>query len=156
MNIRQYVNYMVLNLRLRTLSTEEDVTKLDAEIFATMQAAYDRSKRTIYSELSIISNATPEEVLAGYPRDLETGVDEANLRRINEELLDYPEDFNVFGKLERILKRREEPFKGKGKIDWAHAETLAFGAILQDGNPIRIDRSGRPAWNICAPSSGPS
>ena len=26
----------------------------------------------------------------------------------------------------------------KGKIDWAHAETLAFGAILQDGNPIRL------------------
>ena len=52
--------------------------------------------------------------------------------------LAYPEGFNVFGKLTRILKRREDPFNGKGKIDWAHAETLAFGAILQDGNPIRM------------------
>ena len=117
--------------------TEEDVTKLDAAVFATMQAAYDKVKEHT-SEKALISNATPEEVLAGYPRDLETGTDEANLRRINEELLTYPENFNVFGKLGRILKRREEPFNGKGKIDWAHAETLAFGAILQDGNPIRM------------------
>ena len=62
-------------------------------------------------------------------------------------------NFNVFGRLVRILKRREEPFKGKGKIDWAHAETLAFGSILQDGNPIRLYRSRRSTWNICTTSS---
>ena len=71
-------------------------------------------------------------------RDLETGVEEVRLRRINEEFLTFPEEFRCVQKLDRILKRREEPFKGKGKIDWAHAETLAFGAILQDGNPIRL------------------
>jgi len=117
--------------------TEEDVSKLDASVFATMQEAYDKVKEHT-SEKTVVSNATPEEVLAGYPRDLETGTDETNLRRINEELLTYPENFNVFGKLGKILRRREEPFNGKGKIDWAHAETLAFGAILQDGNPIRM------------------
>ena len=47
-------------------------------------------------------------------------------------------NLHAFKKLEKILKRREEPFKGKGKVDWAHAETFAFGAILQDGNPIRL------------------
>ena len=28
--------------------------------------------------------------------------------------------------LEKILKRREEPFNGKGKVDWGHAETLSI------------------------------
>ena len=55
-----------------------------------MQAAYDRVKEES-SEAELLSNATPEEVLAGYPRDLETGTDEDTLRRMNEELLDYPE-----------------------------------------------------------------
>ena len=117
--------------------SEEDVATLDTTVFATMQAAYDKVKEQS-TQTEAASNATPAEVLAGYPRDLETGSDEANLRQINEELLAYPESFNVFGKLSRILKRREDPFNGKGKIDWAHAETLAFGAILQDGNPIRL------------------
>ncbi|MFJ7936856.1 2-oxoglutarate dehydrogenase E1 component [Sporosarcina sp. NPDC096371] len=124
-------------LVVENILTEDDVTKLDAQIIASMQDAYDKVKEHS-SKTESISNATPEEVLAGYPRDLETGTSEANLRRINEELLTYPENFNVFGKLSRILKRREEPFNGKGKIDWAHAETLAFGTILQDGNPIRL------------------
>ncbi|MGN7386498.1 2-oxoglutarate dehydrogenase E1 component [Sporosarcina sp. SAFN-015] len=116
---------------------EEDVDKLDTDVFAMMQAAYDRVKENS-SVAQERSNATPEVVMAGYPKDLKTGVDQERLQRMNEELLSYPEDFTVFSKLDRILKRREEPFKGKGKVDWAHAEQLAFGSILQDGKPIRI------------------
>ena len=126
-------------LTSENIVSEEEVEKLDDDIFKLMQQAHDvvrehpssKNKEKVHIEI-------PEEVLAGYPEDLETGVEEATLRTMNEELLTYPEDFNVFGRLVRILKRREEPFKGKGKIDWAHAETLAFGSILQDGNPIRL------------------
>ena len=60
------------------------------------------------------------------------------LKTINHELLQWPENFNVFQKLSRILKRRENIFEGEGKIDWAHAESLAFGSILKDGTPIRL------------------
>ncbi len=121
---------------LNVLSSEE-VDKLDSDIFAMMQSAYDRVKEQA-AKTDMVSNATPKEVLAGYPRDLETGATEQNLRHINAELLTYPDNFTVFPKLGKILKRREDPFNGKGKIDWAHAETLAFATILQDGNPIRM------------------
>ncbi|MGV3464158.1 MAG: 2-oxoglutarate dehydrogenase E1 component, partial [Heyndrickxia sp.] len=46
--------------------------------------------------------------------------------------------FNVFKKLGKILKRRENVFDGNGKIDWGHAESLAFASILKDGTPIRM------------------
>ncbi|MBD7983315.1 2-oxoglutarate dehydrogenase E1 component [Sporosarcina sp. Sa2YVA2] len=126
-----------MELVKENILSEADVDKLDTNVFAVMQEAYDKVKEHS-ADVKKISNATPEYVLDGFPRDLETGVDEETLRRMNEELLSYPDDFSVFSKLDRILKRREEPFKGKGKIDWAHAEQLAFGAILQDGNPIRM------------------
>ncbi|MBB4826039.1 2-oxoglutarate dehydrogenase E1 component [Sporosarcina luteola] len=119
------------------LMTNEAVDQLDAKIYALMQTAYDNVKNHS-ADVKKPSNATPESVLAGMPRDVETGVQEERLHRMNEELLTYPDSFTVFSKLDRILKRREEPFKGKGKVDWAHAEQLAFGAILQDGSPIRI------------------
>lgn len=119
--------------------TEEEVQNLDDETFKIMQQAHDvvRDHPTAKDE-PIGKIIVPDEVLAGYPAELETGVEEDRLRKMNAELLDFPADFNVFGRLVRILKRREEPFNGKGKIDWAHAETLAFGSILQDGNPIRM------------------
>lgn len=120
--------------------SEDDVRNLDEQTFGIMQEAYDRVKET--SGKDTPDNSTPEEIMAGYPGS-DTGVAEDRLRKMNEELLEWPQDFNVFKKLSRILKRREEPFNGKGKIDWAHAETLAFGSILQDGHPIRM--SGQDA-----------
>lgn len=117
-----------------TLS-EDDVKKLDSDILAEMQEAYDRVKEKKSDEAHTI--VIPEAVMDGFP-EVPTGVDKDVLTTMNEELLSWPTDFSTFGKLARILKRREEPFTGKGKIDWAHAETLAFGSILQEGNPIRL------------------
>ncbi|MGE7979226.1 2-oxoglutarate dehydrogenase E1 component [Psychrobacillus sp. NPDC093200] len=114
---------------------DNEVTKLDETIFSGMQEAYDRVKelpQTTAHEIII-----PEVVLEGMP-ELPTGVEESRLKKINEELLTWPSDFTAFKKLEKILKRREEPFKGKGKIDWGHAETLALATIIQDGNSVRL------------------
>lgn len=119
---------------------EAYVEQLDKDTFKIMQAAHDvvKAHPAANAEKKDAPIEIPEEVLAGYPAQHPTGVSENALRTMNEELLVYPEDFNVFGRIERILQRREEPFKGKGKVDWAHAEVLAFGSILQEGNPIRF------------------
>ncbi len=114
---------------------DQDVKDLEKDIQKTLQDAYDRVKEVPEAEHQEI--VIPEVVLNGYP-EVPTGVKEETLVKMNAELLSWPNEFSAFKKLEKILKRREEPFKGKGKIDWAHAETLALGTILQDGNPIRM------------------
>lgn len=117
------------------LLEETEVKKLAEDIQKTMQDAYDRVREVPEAEHQDI--VIPEVVLNGYP-EVPTGVNEETLIKMNAELLSWPNEFSAFKKLEKILKRREEPFKGNGKIDWAHAETLAFGSILQEGNPIRM------------------
>ncbi|MED3564290.1 2-oxoglutarate dehydrogenase E1 component, partial [Bacillus xiapuensis] len=67
-----------------------------------------------------------------------TGVPQEQLKQINQELLQWPKDFKVFNKLEKILNRRVDAFKEDGKVDWALAETLAFATILREGTPIRM------------------
>ncbi len=114
---------------------DQDVSDLEKDIQKTLQDAYDRVKEVPEAKHQEI--VIPEVVLNGYP-EVPTGVKEETLVKMNAELLSWPNEFSAFKKLEKILKRREEPFKGKGKIDWAHAETLALGTILQDGNPIRM------------------
>ncbi len=113
----------------------EEVQKLDQAVFSKMQAAYDRVKELPQTTAHDI--VIPEVVLKGMP-ETETGVAKERLEKINEELLTWPSEFTPFKKLEKILKRREEPFKGKGKIDWGHAETLAFATIIQDGQSVRL------------------
>lgn len=67
-----------------------------------------------------------------------TGVSASLLQTINDGLLKWPENFNVYPKLQRILERRATALSPEGKVDWGHAETLAFASILADGKPIRI------------------
>ena len=140
-NVHEHLTVRALygsSLVSQNIISSEDVTKLDSDIYKVMQSAHDVVRDHPSSKnKKPVDNSTPENILAGYPV-LETGVEVSTLQQINNELLTYPESFNVFGRLIKILKRREDPFIGKGKIDWAHAETLAFGSILQDGNPIRL------------------
>jgi 2-oxoglutarate dehydrogenase E1 component len=63
----------------------------------------------------------------------------ARLKSLNTALLTFPEGFNVHPKLSRALERRRTAFdKPDGAVDWGHAESLAFGTLLQSGVPIRL------------------
>ncbi len=68
---------------------------------------------------------------------VETAVDAARLRGLNDELLRVPERFTVNPKLARQLERRRETIE-QGGIDWGQAEALAFASLLEDGIPIRL------------------
>lgn len=116
--------------------TEEDVTKLQKDIKDELQTALDYVKEVGKGHETSLE--MPEAVKNGAPKDIATAVEKERLEKMNEELLTFPEEFHVFKKLGKILNRRRDPFQGKGKIDWGHAETLAFGTILQEGTPVRI------------------
>ncbi|MED4866190.1 2-oxoglutarate dehydrogenase E1 component [Heyndrickxia faecalis] len=115
--------------------TAEEVKTIDEAVQKKLQAAYEKVPDGEAEPDTAME--PPENVKKGY-LSMETGVPEQELRAWNAELLAWPENFHVFKKLARILKRREHVFDGKGKIDWAHAEALAFAAILKDGVPIRF------------------
>jgi 2-oxoglutarate dehydrogenase E1 component len=68
-----------------------------------------------------------------------TAVDEETLRRLNEELLTWPEEIEVNAKLVRQLERRRAALEsGEPAIEWAQAESLAFASLLTEGIPVRL------------------
>ncbi len=81
---------------------------------------------------------------AGVAETIETAVPAETLARLNEQLLALPEGFHLHPKLERPFSRRRAVFSGlssdgeEARVDWAHAEALAFASILADGTPIRL------------------
>ncbi|HEX4034801.1 MAG TPA: multifunctional oxoglutarate decarboxylase/oxoglutarate dehydrogenase thiamine pyrophosphate-binding subunit/dihydrolipoyllysine-residue succinyltransferase subunit, partial [Solirubrobacteraceae bacterium] len=68
--------------------------------------------------------------------EVETNVDAGLLREINENLVRVPEGFTIHPKLVRQIQRRHDALDGQ--IDWAHAESLAYGSLLAEGTPIRL------------------
>jgi 2-oxoglutarate dehydrogenase E1 component len=79
----------------------------------------------------------PEPVSNGFP-DVDTSVDVETLRKINQELVSWPENFNVFDKLKRILERRAKAFDDDRKVRLAACRAMAFASILKDGTPLRL------------------
>lgn len=72
---------------------------------------------------------------------IDTGVPEEELRAYDAAIHAVPEGTQLSSKLLRQWERRAAILPqpdGQGKIDWAHAESLAFASILADGTPIRL------------------
>jgi 2-oxoglutarate dehydrogenase E1 component len=112
------------------------VAKMRQDALKDMQQAYEQVKNKEGSEKE---NNLSEKLLDQVdPTTLPTAVPLEKLRAINADLLQFPEDFQVYPKLQRILERRVSALEENGKVDWALAETLAFATILSEGKPIRL------------------
>lgn len=90
------------------------------------------------TEVEIEPNLYPPE--PGAARRVLTGVPIERLAELNTRLLDLPEGFQVNRKLVRERERRRGVFSAPTEpgIDWALAEALAFGSLLEEGIAIRL------------------
>ena len=69
---------------------------------------------------------------------LDTRVPLEDLIRLNEDSMARPRSFQVHPKLARWFEKRREGFGPASRLEWAHAETLAFATLLEEGVPIRL------------------
>jgi 2-oxoglutarate dehydrogenase E1 component len=67
-----------------------------------------------------------------------TGVPHETLLRITEAMATTPEGFAVHPKIARLLESRLQDMKDQKPVDWAFAESLAFGSLLLEGTSIRL------------------
>jgi 2-oxoglutarate dehydrogenase E1 component len=95
------------------------------------QAAAEVKAGRYQPEQAILRDSSP---LSSY----RTAVAPATLRELNAALLARPDGFTPNTKLERLLQRRGDALDRENGIDWAHAESLAFAAILAEDTPIRL------------------
>ncbi|RFU68270.1 2-oxoglutarate dehydrogenase E1 component [Bacillus sp. V59.32b] len=115
--------------------SKEELAAIEEQVDAKFSESYNKVSGNKPEEGRELD--PPDNVEHGIPK-LDTSVSANELKAINEQLLKWPEGFSVNKKLGRILTRRLDSFGESGKIDWAHAETLAFATVLKDGTPIRL------------------
>jgi 2-oxoglutarate dehydrogenase E1 component len=66
-----------------------------------------------------------------------TGVDIKTLKEIADKLNNPPKDLKFFKKVEKLLNDRNTMIKND-KLDWAMAELLAYGTLVNEGHPVRL------------------
>jgi len=116
--------------------TERNVEELKQEKLARLKQAYEEVKLQERADDS--ARQTAPAAAAPPERPIRTAVSLEALHAMSRHLLERPEGFQVYPKLQRILERRLAAFDEGEKIDWGHAEALAFASILADGRPIRL------------------
>ena len=70
--------------------------------------------------------------------EVDTGLPQEKLAEITDGLVRVPEGFHLHPKIAKLLEQRAEMGHGKRAVDYGFAEMLAFGAILLEGNPVRL------------------
>ena len=78
-----------------------------------------------------------------------TSVSRDRLDEISQSLSVVPQGFNLNPKMVGQMGRRSKMGSGEVPIDWAFAEGLAFGSLLQEGTSVRLSGqdSGRGTFS---------
>ncbi|HTC59630.1 MAG TPA: multifunctional oxoglutarate decarboxylase/oxoglutarate dehydrogenase thiamine pyrophosphate-binding subunit/dihydrolipoyllysine-residue succinyltransferase subunit, partial [Solirubrobacteraceae bacterium] len=139
--------------------SREDVERTGQEVWDNLTILHQRLKAKIAAtaEHGNVDQSTGEYQLDRSPSpDVDTAVPAARVRELGLELLHTPEDFTVHPKLVKQLERRRAALvqgdassgsdgtddasteKTPARLDWAHAEALAFASLLTEGTPVRL------------------
>ena len=114
---------------------------------AISQDDADRAVKEKFDELSGVRRSiadgtwemTLEPAHERVRREVETAINDEQLRAYQTGIHAVPDGFSLSSKLARQWGRRGAPIDSPDtQIDWAHAEALAFAAIVSEGTPIRL------------------
>jgi len=72
------------------------------------------------------------------PRRGVTGIAVEKLRAIGARLTEVPPDFHAHRTIQRVLDARRKAIETGVGIDWATAESLAFGSLVEEGHRVRL------------------
>jgi 2-oxoglutarate decarboxylase len=141
----------VATLYSETLLREEavapdQVQQMRKDVHQRLSDIYDAAKKNVERyQVQELSELDPEDMTPPTPN---TAVDRATLEQILQSVTTFPAGFHVHPKLESFLKRRRDVLQG-AHMDWATAETLAFGSLVLERTPVRLSGqdSGRGTFS---------
>ena len=78
-----------------------------------------------------------------------TAVSLDKIKKIGEKLTIIPKDFDIHPKIRKVFENKKKMFLTGMNFDWATAEQLAFGTLLDEGYPVRLSGqdSGRGTFS---------
>ncbi|KAJ5905431.1 2-oxoglutarate dehydrogenase [Penicillium subrubescens] len=125
--------------------TKEDIDEHKKWVWGMLNDSFDRSKDYQPTGKEWLTSAwnnfkTPKELATEVLPHLETAVETKSLQHIADKVSgsSVPEGFTLHRNLKRILANRKKSVDEGKNIDWATAEALAFGSLVDEGYHVRI------------------
>ncbi|MGC0371508.1 MAG: hypothetical protein DGJ47_000197 [Rickettsiaceae bacterium] len=128
---------------------------IDAEHYQNLKKEF---KKQLDEEFSMVENYQPKaQWLSGHwsnmqrvdSKNIVTGVEQKKLKSLVKKLCDIPQDFALNSKLKKLFANRVKNIENDDIIDWATAEQMAFGSLLEEQIAIRMtgQDSGRGTFS---------
>ena len=122
-----------------------DITVEQAEVAlkeyqGTLERAFTETREAMNAPAPDVPTGaprTPSEELEDHLAQLDTAIPVEVVKQIGDSQVSLPEGFTIHPKLAPQMERRAT-MASQGGIDWAFAETLAFGSLLVEGRTIRL------------------
>lgn len=120
--------------------TEDEVKQMEDEINERMDKDYNLVKNkdsdTFEADAPLaVTKEEIKEIMTAEP----TKVSAEELDKVVKALTTVPEGFTIHPKLKKFVESRGHfPQENDFKVDWAFAESLAFGTLMLEGTPIRL------------------
>ena len=121
--------------------TLAETSKLNQDFEQYLETKYKESEQIdkvkvrqfLNSEYRSYDNPAKKDLL----KVVKTGVSKSDLLRIAERINTLPADKKFFKKIDRIVEDRRMMMMDN-RMDWAMAELLAYGTLLEEGFPVRL------------------
>ncbi|MEO7296236.1 MAG: multifunctional oxoglutarate decarboxylase/oxoglutarate dehydrogenase thiamine pyrophosphate-binding subunit/dihydrolipoyllysine-residue succinyltransferase subunit, partial [Candidatus Limnocylindria bacterium] len=134
-SVRERYQAQLVDAGALTVDDAEKKVKQAQRDLSARQASLRKGTDESEGELDRGSEAIPQKRVA----EPETAVPVARLRDLNGALAAVPDGFSIHPKLNKQLQRRATALDvDEPRIDWGHAELLAFATLLTEGTPIRL------------------
>ena len=120
--------------------TVEEIAGMKAEFRAHLEEAFATSESYKVNKADWLDGKWTG---LGLPDDDDarrgiTGVNLDVLKKVGHRISEIPEDFNAHRTISRIFANRRAMIDDGVGIDWAMAEALAFGTLVNEGYPVRL------------------
>ena len=121
--------------------SDEETKKEVKEFDQLLESKYTDSEKIEKVKIRKFLNNEykPYEMPLRYSFDVnvKTGISVKTLNEIADKINALPKDLAFFKKVDRIISDRKMMMKD-GRLDWAMAELLAYGTLVNEGHPVRL------------------
>lgn len=120
------------------LLTQDEIKEFDNSLYNKLENSLVTAKELKVKMKNDKPLAFSEEFYNNFSRPKDTAISFSQLSDVVKTITTLPDNFTINPKLKKHIDKMKEFLTGRSFIDWAFAESLAFGSLLKEGFSIRL------------------